>query len=82
MSSNAPIRAAAGEIARQFSRFTDMALTNPVIVTKNGRERNVILSIDEYHRLIQRDRAVYKAEDTPAVFMSEIDKLIESLPEA
>ena len=77
-----PLKATAAEIARQFSHYADVALTQPVIVTKNGRERNVILSIDAYRRLLQRDRVAYKAEDTPDVFMDEIDRLIGSLPEA
>lgn len=77
-----PIKATAAEVARQFSHFTDVALNGPVIVTKNGRERNVLLSIEDYNRLMMRTRTVYRAEDTPEIFMVEIDTLIASLPEA
>lgn len=81
MSHNDPVRATAADVARQFSHFTDLALTTPVIVTRNGRERSVILSIDDYHRLLSRSRTAYKAEDTPDIFLREIDKLIDALPE-
>jgi PHD/YefM family antitoxin component YafN of YafNO toxin-antitoxin module len=52
-----------------------VSLTRPVVVTKNGRPRNVILSIDEYNRLKARDQLAFKAENTPAHFLAEIEKL-------
>ena len=82
MSNPDTITATAAEIARQFAHYADIALTKPVIVTRNGRERNVILSIDAYHRLLSRSRVAYRAEDTPDEFMDEIDRLIASLPDA
>ena len=39
--------ATAGELVRQFSHYSDLALADPVIVTKNGRPRNVLISVDE-----------------------------------
>ena len=39
-----------------FGRYQEVALTEPVAITRNGRERVVILSVDEYHRLKRRDR--------------------------
>jgi hypothetical protein len=35
-------------------RFQDLALTQPVIVSKNGRDRKVMISIEEYQRLKRR----------------------------
>ena len=35
----------------------------PVAVTRNGRERTVMISVDEYHRLKRRDRQVLALED-------------------
>lgn len=72
---NRPLIAAADEIARQFSRYADESLTRPVVVTRNGRPRNVILSIDEYNRLKSRDQLAFKAEETPEHFLAEIEKL-------
>jgi PHD/YefM family antitoxin component YafN of YafNO toxin-antitoxin module len=38
--------------------YQDIALTKPVMITKNGRERTVLLSVQEYARLKRRDRRV------------------------
>lgn len=75
MSDTRPVVAPAGEITRQFAHYADLSLTRPVVVTKNGRPRNVILSIDEYNRLKARDQLAFKAEDTPEHFLAEIEKL-------
>lgn len=40
---------------RNLGLYQDKALSEPVTITKNGRERLVLLSVDEYQRL--RDRA-------------------------
>lgn len=75
MSDTRPVVAPAGEIARQFAHYSDLSLTRPVVVTKNGRPRNVILSIDEYNRLKSRDQLAFKAEDTPEHFLADLEKL-------
>ena len=36
---------------RKIGHYQDRALVEPVMVTRNGRERIVLLSADEYHRL-------------------------------
>ena len=41
----------------------DQALSGPVIVTKHGRPKNVVLSYAEYQRLAARDRGVVRLED-------------------
>jgi PHD/YefM family antitoxin component YafN of YafNO toxin-antitoxin module len=41
--------------------YQDIALTKPVTITKNGRERTVLLSAQEYARLKRRDRRVVSA---------------------
>jgi PHD/YefM family antitoxin component YafN of YafNO toxin-antitoxin module len=43
--------------------LADKALSEPLIITKNGRDRLVILSADEYARLKRRDRRVVPLED-------------------
>ncbi len=70
-----PVVASAGDIARQFSHFSDVSLTRPVVVTKNGRPRNVILSVEEYNRLKARDQQSFKAEDTPEPFLAAIERI-------
>jgi two-component system CheB/CheR fusion protein len=44
----------AAEFRRNIGSYQDRALTEPVFVSRNGRERIVLLSIDEYQRLEQR----------------------------
>jgi prevent-host-death family protein len=39
------------DMARKFSEFCDLALNEPIIVTKNGRERLVLLGVDEFNCL-------------------------------
>ena len=69
------ITTTAGELVRQFAYFSDVALTCPVIVTRNGRPRNVLLSVAEYERLKQRDQQAFLAADTPEEFLPAIEKL-------
>ena len=53
----------AGDFSREPGRYQDIALTRPVIVTRNGRDRTVVISVDEYDRLKRRDREVLGIED-------------------
>ena len=53
----------AAEFHRNVGVYQDMALTKPVTITKNGRERTVLLSAEEFHRLKRRDRRVIAAGD-------------------
>ena len=39
------------EFQRNLGLYQDKALAEPVTITKNGRERLVLLSVDEYQRL-------------------------------
>ena len=57
------IRVSAAEFQRNIGRYQDLALTQPVTVTRNGRERTVMISVEEYHRLKRRDRRVLGLDD-------------------
>ena len=57
------IKVTAAEFQRNIGRYQDMALVQPVAVTRNGRERTVMISVEEYHRLKRRDRRVLSADD-------------------
>ena len=65
----------AGDLVRQFSHFSDVALAQPVVVTKNGRPRNVLISVDEYERLKRLDQQAFLAADTPEQFVADIEAL-------
>lgn len=45
-------RATSAEFVRRFSAFCDEALSEPVVLTRNGRDRLVIASIDHYRHLL------------------------------
>ena len=51
----------AAEFQRYFGRYQDEALTELVVITRNGRERLVMISVDEYRRLRRSDRRVLRA---------------------
>jgi PHD/YefM family antitoxin component YafN of YafNO toxin-antitoxin module len=57
------IRVSAAEFQRNIGRYQDIALTQPVVVARNGRERTVMISVEEYQRLKRRDRRVMGLED-------------------
>ena len=57
------IRVSSTEFGKEVGRYQDAALTQPVFVTRNGRDRTVVISADEYHRLKRRDREVLRIED-------------------
>jgi prevent-host-death family protein len=48
--------ASASEIQKNFGAFHDRALTEPVRVTKYGRETVYILSAETYHKMKQAQR--------------------------
>ncbi len=53
----------AAEFQRHFGRYQDEALKQPLSITRNGRDRLVVLAVEEYQRLKRRDRTVFKSEE-------------------
>ena len=75
---NDMIRVSSTEFGKEVGRYQDAALSQPVVVTRNGRDRTVMISADEYARLKRRDRQVFSTADMPeeiveAVRKSEMD---------
>jgi len=69
------MRISSAEFLKNYGSVTDAALVDPVTITRNGRDRLVLLSADEYERLKRRDRRVFLSEE-----MSDEDlALVESL---
>lgn len=56
-------RVTISELQRNIGEIQDVALKEPVSVTRNGREKYVFLSAEEYHRLKRRDRQVLGIEE-------------------
>src|SRR5882762_4194483 len=61
------IKVSAAEFQRNICRCQDIALTQPVVVARDGRERTVMISVEEYRRLKRRDRRVMSLEDFTAL---------------
>lgn len=57
------VKVASAEFQKNIGRYQDLALTQPVVVTRNGRERTVLISAEEYTRLKRRDRQVLTLDD-------------------
>jgi prevent-host-death family protein len=55
------VKVTAAEFHRNIGAYQDMALTKAVTITKNGRDRTVLISAEEYTRLKRRDRRVIAA---------------------
>ncbi|OWK40984.1 type II toxin-antitoxin system Phd/YefM family antitoxin [Fimbriiglobus ruber] len=62
----------AGEFQRKIGHYQDRALVGPVVVTRNGRERLVLLSAEEFQRLKRRDREVLRVTDFTAADLDAI----------
>jgi prevent-host-death family protein len=66
----APVPAA--EVQKRFGYYQDEAIKGPVLISKNGRAKTVLLSCEEYARLKRRDRRAYKLDDAPAGILDAI----------
>ena len=60
------------EFQRHIGAYQDKALSEPVTITKNGRERLVLLSAEEYQRLKRRDRRVGLTSQLPEEWMAAV----------
>ena len=75
------VKITSAEFQRNIGHYQDIALTQPVTVTRNGRERTVVISADEYHRLKRRDREVLGLDDFTGDDLAAI-RAAEPSPEA
>ena len=48
----------AAAVSKNFGAYQDAAVREPVIITKNGRPRTVLIAYEDYLRLARRDRRV------------------------
>ena len=62
------------EFEERLGDALDRALSGPVIVTKHGRPKNVVLSYEEYQRLAARDRSVFRVADLTDEEIAEIGR--------
>jgi len=45
-------------VSKNFGAYQDAAVRQPVIITKNGRPRTVLIAYEDYLRFTKRDRRV------------------------
>lgn len=48
----------AATVSKSFGTYQDAAVRAPVIITKNGRPRTVLIAYEDYVRFAARDRRV------------------------
>ena len=60
--------------ANKLGQYQDEALKRPVTITKNNRERLVMLSIEEYRRRKQLDRNALFVEELSDAELEAISK--------
>ena len=53
----------AAEVSKNFGAYQDAAVREPVVITKNGRPRTVLMAYEDYVRLSKRDRRVQRTVD-------------------
>ena len=59
------MRVSTAEFIKNYGTLADRALSEPLTITKNGRDRLVLVSAAEYDRLKNRDRrAIWAGELT------------------
>ncbi len=51
------------ELQRHIGDIQELVLKEPVSITRNGREKYILLSTEEYRRLKRRDRQVMGVEE-------------------
>jgi PHD/YefM family antitoxin component YafN of YafNO toxin-antitoxin module len=65
----------AAEALRRFSEINDAALKEPVVLTRNGRARTVLLSVETFERFLANERSVFLAKDTPEEFLPTLEAI-------
>ncbi len=80
------MKVSTAEFVRNFGPLSDKALTEPLTITKNGRDRLILLSVEEYARLKRRDRVAIRAgalteEERAAIAAAEVPAEYASLDE-
>jgi PHD/YefM family antitoxin component YafN of YafNO toxin-antitoxin module len=75
------MRVSTAEFIKNYGTLADKALVEPVTITKNGRDRLVMVSAEEFERLKRRDRRVVRIEDWTAKELAQMSKGIEQMAE-
>jgi prevent-host-death family protein len=66
-------RVSAAEFQRAFGQLSDKAIRHPVAITKHGRDHLVLISAEEYARLMRWDRRVFRTDELTAEQIAELE---------
>ena len=72
-------KASAAVVAKNFGKFREAALSEPLTIQNHGRDSVVMVSAKEYHRLKKLDRRVLAIQELSA---RDIHDLSESKMDA
>jgi PHD/YefM family antitoxin component YafN of YafNO toxin-antitoxin module len=68
------MRVSTAEFIKNYGTLADKALGEAVVITKNGRDRLVVVSAEEYVRLKRRDRRVFAAGELTDSQLAALEK--------
>ena len=57
------VRISATEFLKNFIRYQEVALAEPVTLVRNGRDRTVLISVEEYRRLKRLDKRTVESNE-------------------
>ncbi|MEI9425937.1 type II toxin-antitoxin system Phd/YefM family antitoxin [Mesorhizobium sp. Cs1299R1N1] len=63
----------AAEVSKNFGTYQDAAVREPVVITKNGRPRTVLMAYEHFLRLSKRDRGVQRTVDLSKAEIAAIE---------
>lgn len=64
----------AAEVSKNFGAYQDAAIREPVIITKNGRPRTVLLAYEDFMRLARRERRVQLTSELSDAEIEAVEK--------
>lgn len=67
-------RVSSAEFVRKFSAYCDGALAEPIVLTRNGRDRLMVISVERYKQLLAL--AILQADGGADDAVAELDSLI------
>ncbi len=65
-------RVSASQFQAAFGALSDKARHEPVIITKHGHDSLVVMSAEEWHRLMRRDRRVGLTAELPEEWIEAV----------
>lgn len=70
------------DLQRNVAKVQEAALKEPVSISYHGRDRLVVLSIDEFERLKRRDKQVISMQELPDEFVAALCEPYEDAEQA